>query len=849
MEAQKNISHEISEWLDTGLRYHQVGRLEEAKGVYKNILAVDSKNADALHLSGLIAHESGEIERAIVFIKRAIAIDSNQAFFHNNLGNVLKDEGNIAEAIDSFQKAIQLHPNYAEAHLNLGNALLELKELEGAANAFKRAMELQPDLIDAAFKLGHVYRNMAKFEESIYWYQYIMNAWPENPDAYYFIGTLKFEQKDYDSAVFYFKKVLAINPDHVDAHFKLAMVHTKLGNPDEAVSCYQTALRIKPDFAEAYNNLGLIWKDQQRLPEAISCFRKALQLNPALYEGYNNLGNSLRRTGKDKEAISCFKKALMVNQDYIEALINLGNSYYDLEELDESIACYEDALRIDPKSALAYFYMGQAHDKLDKKDDAIFCFQRAVELDIDLAKTYNVLYARLRLTCDWKLTDALEKKMDHSNDDGNQFNRKTDEDPFVSIARNADPAVNLVAARRASNHILSSLDDVKIDFDFSNKRNEKKKKTIGYYSGNFKDHPNAHQTHAVFGCHNRDEFEIICYSSGEADGSLYRDKIKEDCDKFIDIREISDIDAARQIYQDQVDILLDLAGPIDGGRPGIFALRPAPVQMRYLGMAGTSGADFYDYLVTDRIVTPDEEASFYTEKFISMPHCYMVNSVQPVSNLKYKRGDFGLPEQGFVFCSFNTSYKFDREMFYAWMNILLKVPGSVFWLLSQNKAAEANLKNEAESCNVDLERIIFSEKLPKQRHLARMHLADLALDTRLVNGAASTCDFLRMGLPIITLKGNHFASRISASILTAMGLPELITLDMKRYQDLAVHLGTSSELEVIRSKLEKNRHSSPLFDTRRFVRNLESAFKEVWEIYKNGQNPRHIEVKEKLTVL
>ena len=243
-------------------------------------------------------------------------------------------------------------------------------------------------------------------------------------------------------------------------------------------------------------------------------------------------------------------------------------------------------------------------------------------------------------------------------------------------------------------------------------------------------------------------------------------------------------------------------------------------------------------------MTPDVDAPFYTEKFIHMPHCYQVNSIQLVSNRKRTKKDFGLPEEGFIFCSFNTNYKFDRIMFHVWMQILEKTPGSVLWLLSQNSAAETNLKAQAESCGVDSDRIIFTEKLPKPVHLSRLELADLALDTRIVNGAASTSDVLRMGLPIITLKGTHFASRMSASILTAIGLPELITHDLEEYKKLAVHLANSGELNAIRNKLEKNKKTSPLFDTPRFVRNLENAFKEVWEIYKNRQKPRQIEVKE-----
>jgi protein O-GlcNAc transferase len=467
-----------------------------------------------------------------------------------------------------------------------------------------------------------------------------------------------------------------------------------------------------------------------------------------------------------------------------------------------------------------------------------------VEIDPDLDMGYSYLIKGLMQVCDWKRLADLMVAFDRLKERPGPKKKKLVEHPFVSIIRHADPALNMAAAKAKACRVSTTVSGLKLHPQFYDKRRRKNKITLGYYSGNIRDHANAHQIHSIFGCHNRKEFEIFCYSGGKDDGSPYYEKIKKDCDTFVDIRNLSDIEAARRIYQDQVDILVDLVGSIDGGRPKIFALRPAPVQIRYLGMPGTSGADFYDYLVTDRIVTPDVDAPFYTERFINMPHCYQVNSIQLVSNRKRTKKDFGLPKEGFIFCSFNTNYKFDRITFHVWMQILEKTPGSVLWLLSQNSAAETNLKAQAESCGVDSDRIIFTEKLPKPVHLSRLELADLALDTRIVNGAASTSDVLRMGLPIITLKGTHFASRMSASILTAIGLPELITHDFEEYEKLAVHLANSGALNAIRNKLEKNRKTSPLFDTPRFVRNLESAFRTARDIFLTGQRARQIDVAE-----
>jgi predicted O-linked N-acetylglucosamine transferase (SPINDLY family) len=278
----------------------------------------------------------------------------------------------------------------------------------------------------------------------------------------------------------------------------------------------------------------------------------------------------------------------------------------------------------------------------------------------------------------------------------------------------------------------------------------------------------------------------------------------------------------------------------------ISALCPAPVQVSYLGFPGTTGSDFLDYIITDRIVTPEDQASYYTEQFVYMPHCYQVNDqTQVIAKKRWSKSDFGLPENNFVFCSFNQGYKIDSEMFRVWMNVLAEVPSSVLWLFAKDKSAEVNLRREAQARGVNPERLIFATKLPKDKHLRRLQLADLAVDTRIYNGHTTTSDTLWAGTPVITMQGTHFASRVSSSILMAIGLPELVTYNLKEYEKLAVRLAhNSDQLDVIRRKLEKNRSVKPLFDTTRFVRNLERAYKEMWEIFLAGKRPRQIEVVE-----
>jgi protein O-GlcNAc transferase len=370
--------------------------------------------------------------------------------------------------------------------------------------------------------------------------------------------------------------------------------------------------------------------------------------------------------------------------------------------------------------------------------------------------------------------------------------------------------------------------------------------TVGYLSNNFKNHPTAHLIQGMFRHHNREKFKVFCYSYGEDDQSSYRKKIKTECDQFIDLRMLSHAEAVRRIYDDRVDILIDLVGHMKANRLCIPALRPAPVQVRWLGLAGTTGADFIDYIITDPVVTPEEHTPFYSENFVYMPYCYQINdNTQAIPENGLKRTDFGLPAERFVFCSFSTRYKFDPVMFNTWMKILKKVPGSVLWVLGGSKTAEKNLTQAAESRGVNCNRLVFAEKIPRDQHLARLRLADLALDTRIVNGAITTSDALWSGVPVITLQGRHFASRMSSSILSAAGLPELVAHSLDDFETLAVRLaGESDELSVIRQKLAQNRFTIPLFDTPGFVRNLEIAFKKMWGIYVSGDSPRPIKVKE-----
>ncbi|ALF56607.1 UDP-N-acetylglucosamine--peptide N-acetylglucosaminyltransferase SEC [Nostoc piscinale CENA21] len=369
---------------------------------------------------------------------------------------------------------------------------------------------------------------------------------------------------------------------------------------------------------------------------------------------------------------------------------------------------------------------------------------------------------------------------------------------------------------------------------------------IGYLSNDFRNHATSHLMRSLFNLHDRANFEIFAYSFGADDKSEYRQYIATNCEQFRDITTLSIEESAQQIYDDGIHILVDLKGYTAGSRSGILALKPAPIQVNYLGYPGTMGADFIDYMIGDAIVTPPEFADSFSEKLVILPHSYQVNDYQQaIAATSVSRSQYGLPEQGFVYCCFNNNYKIEPQIFDVWMRILAAVPGSVLWLLVRFPAAEDNLKKAAEARGIDSDRLIFAQYHRKAEHLARHQLADLFLDTLYCNAHTTASDALWAGLPVLTCRGETFASRVGASLLTAVGLPDLVSHNLEQYEQLAIHLGNSPEtLLKLKQRLAQNLMSYPLFDTPRFTHNLEQAYFAMWHIYSAGQLPQPIIVDE-----
>jgi protein O-GlcNAc transferase len=787
---------------------HQKGRLEKAESLYRQVPKTSPHHCEALYQLGVIAVQRGDWTLAVTQILEAIKYNSNNPTYHGSLGWAYHCCGRYNDAIKSYQTALSFNPRLAAVYVNLGNALIADGKVEAAIKSYRSAITTDASLVEAHFNLANALKTKGDFDEAIQFY----------------------------------RKALACRSDFIEAHYNLANTLLALDRHDEAISHYQTCLAYKADWSEACINLGIALINNGQIEAAIASYEKAIRPNRSSPEAFNNLGNALLSTGRRKEAKSCFQRALSIKPDYAEAQFNRGHIYLEEGQTRMSIRCFRTAIELKHDFAEAFNYLGIAYSRNNQSIAAVDCFKKAITLKPDYIEAQGYLVHHLQSLCDWQPLQEAEVLLDRMEQRIWSRNDEFIEAPFIHISRCTDLRRNLKVARSCSRAIEKSLKPYRRFFLKDARREKTSKITVGYLSSDFYDHATAHLMRGVFELHDRRHFVIDAYSYGPDDGSHYRQHIAHHADRFFDIRHQSHLEAARLIHDNGVDILVDLKGHTRGGRLAICALRPAPVNVAYLGFPGTSGADFIDYLITDRIVTPPRHQRYYSEKFVYLPDSYQVNdNRQVISSRRFTKADFGIPSDHILYCSFNQSYKIDPKMFECWMRILAQTPKSSLWLFSGGEICERALKSEAEKRGVSPDRLIFADKWPKSEHLARLAIADLALDTRIVNGHTTTSDSLWAGVPVIALLGEHFASRVSASLLTAIGLPELISENLDEYEHLAVRLAQNPKsLFNLRQKLNTNRATRPLFDTVRFVANLEKAYSAIWRLHEKGRTAQII---------
>jgi protein O-GlcNAc transferase len=717
----------------------------------------------------------------------------------------------------------------SEIHSNLVRAfdLLKKNDFVNAKLIYENILSVDKKNFDALFFLGVILIKFKNYKKARELLEQVVLIKPNFADAYNNIGICLEKLNDLDGAIKNYNLAINNRPNFAEAHNNIAVVFQKLRNFDQAILQYKKAISYKNLYLDAYINLANLFKETKQFEEAIKNYDLAINLNPNLAEVYNNKGNALKEIRKFEEAIKNYDLAINLNPNLAEVYNNKGNALKEIRKFEEAIKNYDLAINLNPNFAEAYFNTATTLQDIKNFEKAVLYFEKALLLDkeIPFCKGY-LLHAKM-LCCNWSGLNELYKEI-YNDVEKNRYSAT----PFGYQAICDDESNLQKCAQLYSN---KRFPEIKNNL-FSKKVSKNKKIKIGYLCGEFREQATSILMTEVWEKHNKEDFEIIAFDSGWDDKSLRRNRIINAFDKFIDISKVSDLDAAKIIYKEQIDILINLNGFFGTGRPVVFSYRPAGIQINYLGFPGTIGSKYIDYILCDQTVVPLESKKFYNEKIIYLPGSYQANDTKRnISDKKFLREELSLPNESFVFCCFNNNYKITPNMFDVWARLLKKIDNSVLWLIEGNSEATENLKKEVKIRNIDASRLIFAKRMKLEDHLARHKNADLFLDTLPYNAHTTASDSLWAGLPVLTCLGKAFPGRVAASLLRSLDLPELITYSENEYISKAEELALNPEkLTLIKNKLDINKFSQPLFNTELFCRSLESAFKIIFEKHSLG---------------
>lgn len=709
-------------------------------------------------------------------------------------------QGRWDEALARVAPLAAAHPQVAVLHTLAGVALTETGRLDEAEAAHARAAALSPQDADPHYNLGTVRHRLGRTVEAELAYRAAIARRPAHAHALNNLAALLKERQAFAEAVPLLERALVAEPGHLDAALNLGDALLALDRPAEAAMAFRHAADLAPDLVECWRPLAdTLATLGQSLPAA-EAWQQVLRLAPDDADAALQLGNILTLAGRYADAAEAYRAALAVRPEWPGVLGNLGAALEEQGELGEALAAYDRCLAIEPG------------------------YQRAIGNRLHLLQKMGNFAAPAEFAAVADVLGLGEEPIS----------------PFTLLALEDNPARQ--RARTAVYARLSLPPETRRSFAVPATRPARLR--VGYVSADFHDHATMVLMAGVFRCHDRARFEIVAYSHGpDSAGPARRDLLRR-VDRFVDIRGLSDGDAAALMREQGIDLAVDLKGYTLGQRTGIFAHRAAPVQVSWLGYPGTLGAPWMDYIVVDPVVIAPDQRAHIDEALIVLPHCYQPNDDQRAfADTTTTRADHGLPQDGFVFCSFNGTWKIGGDEFAVWLDLLARVPDAVLWLFRANRWAEAALRAAARDAGVDPERLVFAAYAPHAEHLARLRHADLVLDTFFYNAHTTASDALWAGVPLVTLCGRGFPARVAASLLQAVGLPELVTHTRADYAALALALAQDRpRLAALKQRLEAQHASAPLFDTTGFTRHLEAGFEAAWQRFAAGLPPADLVV-------
>ena len=699
-----------------------------------------------------------------------------------------------------------------ESQINpkLINSLLMQKKFSDAEKLLNHVLTKSKTNELVHYYLGRLYYETQKFDQAIEHLTIAHQRLPRYQNIHLMLFNIYSSKNDINNAIHSLQAALTIN--NQDEKLNLQYLHYLYLNKryQKAIEYCKSVPATLIKNKQFCNLCGLLYREIGNFETAAQYFTKAIQLDPNYFEVFDNMAFIYLQTGQHKQAIKILNKCIQLCSQYVHPYIALTQNYLALNQLSAALDTINKAYQLSP----------------DDKDILALYVQTA------------------RYACDWSKVKKLAPQLDKCIAHCITANTLVPERPWLNVTRVQDEKENYLVAKNSMDHyVFPRIANYHSNYKFNRTSNNKIK--IGYFSNDFYNHPTMHLLGNMFKYHDRELFEIHLFSYGPIEPKdPYYQQAKHTADYFYDIPDEGFQNMADFIYQKNIDILVDLKGYTKGAKLEVMALKPAPILIQYLGYPGSMGSHKYDYTITDKIITPLKQAEYYAEKFIYMPHSYQITDNQQVIDDEiYTRQDFGLPEDMIILSTFNNSFKIEQASFSIWLNILQKHDNTILWIYEPNDFLKTQLLDFAKKYNGQQNRIYFAPKLKKAKHLARIKLVDLMLDTFTCNGHTTTTDALWSGVPVITLLGNHFASRVSASILNAMALPELVTESEKDYFDkISYYCEHLDALNLLKQKISANRSTAPLFKNKKFVEAIDKAYLEVFKRYQDGLQPAHIEV-------
>ena len=724
----------------------------------------------------------------------------------------------------------------AEPQLILRQAFqdFQMGRLIDAEKALKQFLVIAPDNFDANHLLAVIYASQDKHSDALEYYKKALIIRPSDAHALSNWGSSLSALGQNQEAFRQLQRALEIDPNNHDCWYNAGNVLCDLRKYEEALIYYGQAIKLNPQYYQAHNNYGKTLFDMGSNADSLTYFDNALAINPNFLECLINKGASLKKLKRYDEALACDDRVISMKPDYAEAYSNKGNTLHELKRYEEAIVHYDTSLSLKPDYAESWASKANTLNTLRQHTQAAECYFKASDFSDEDAFFYGHAHHQMMLACDWtnyeKITNEIFIRVNEGKKVSHPFG-------FQGISSS-----ELLIKSCTQLYVMGKFPAMGSLYKPS--KNNHNKIRIGYLSGEFREQATSILMSRVWELHDKSKFEIYAFDSGWKDNSEYRKRIEKSFSNIFDVSRLSDLEIAKLVVNNNIDILVNLNGFFGQGRQGVFAYKPAPIQVNYLGYPGTLGAPYIDYIIADRVVIPEESVEHYVEKVVYLPNSYQANDDQRViSKRQFTKAELGLPENGFVYACFNNNYKITPSTFDSWMRILTRAEGSVLWLLADNSIAKENLIKAAADRGVDPSRLIFADRLSASEHLARHRLADLFLDTLPCNAHTTCSDALWAGVPVLTLVGSTFSGRVAASLLMAVGLDELIMNRQEDYETLAIELAMNqSKLEIIKERLSHNLSSAALFDSGLITKNLEAAYIKMYERYEENLLPEHMSI-------